>query len=431
MGLHAYGIPVPGGTLLAQPPVREVLVAASSPRVTASESHLPTLAIIVPTRNEALNVAELIRRVAAIPFDSPFEILFVDDSSDQTPGLVRSLAVTSPFPIRLLHRPPELRGDGLGGAVLLGMRNTDALWVCVMDADLQHPPELIPRLLEQTPGDRVDLVVATRYHALGRADGLTPLRRLISRGATRIGQLLLPGALRRVSDPMSGFFLIRRSAIPFDRVHPSGFKILVTLLAACPGLRIAEVPFVFQPRHAGESKGDLREGLRFLDLLLRLRLGDTGARMIRFALVGASGALVNMALLLTGAELFGLHYLAAVFAATQGSILSNFVLTERWVFVDHPPAGRARRAVGFLAMSNTVLLLHLPVMYGLTSLLGLHYAVSNVVTLVLLMLLRFASSRWWIWNPPSARREPARSHDGRRDTAPFSGLASGRERRLP
>ena len=146
----------------------------------------------------------------------------------------------------------------------------------MLDADLQHPPEVIPRLLAAAERDEADLAVASRYCGTGRADGLGPARALISTACGSAAKLLFPLRLCGVTDPMSGFFLIRRSAVNLDELRPRGFKILLELLVRHGGLRTTEVPYTFADRHAGESKGTLREGLTYLGSLADLRL-DRGA----------------------------------------------------------------------------------------------------------------------------------------------------------
>ena len=162
---------------------------------------------------------------------------------------------------------------GLGGAVVDGLRAVNAPWVCVLDADLQHPPEVVPRLLAAVVRDRADLAVASRYCGTGGADGLGPVRALISTACGSAAKLLFPVRLRGVTDPMSGFFLVRRAAVHLDELRPRGFKILLELLVRHGGLRTTEVAFTFANRHAGESKGSLREGLTYLGALGALRLG--------------------------------------------------------------------------------------------------------------------------------------------------------------
>ena len=239
---------------------------------------VPKLAVLVPTRNEAANIEELLRRISAAVTGIPTEIVFVDDSDDDTPDVIRDVTRRQGGTCRvsLIHRRDGQRTGGLGGAVVDGLGAAEAPWACVLDADLQHPPEVIPSLLAAAERDEADLAVASRYCGTGRADGLGPARALISTACGSAAKLLFPARLGGVTDPMSGFFLVRRSAIRLDELRPRGFKILLELLVRHGGLRTTEVPYTFADRHAGESKGTLREGLTYLGSLADLRL-DRGA----------------------------------------------------------------------------------------------------------------------------------------------------------
>ena len=236
----------------------------------------PTLAVLVPTRNEAGNVEELLRRISTSVAHIPTQIIFIDDSHDATPDVIRAVARRGgggACQVSLIHRQGSQRTGGLGGAVVDGLRAVSAPWACVLDGDLQHPPEVIPTMLAKAESEGADLAVASRYCGQGRSDGLGPVRALVSTACGSAAKLLFPIRLRGVTDPMSGFFLVRRSAVNLDELRPRGFKILLELLVRHGGLRSTEVGFAFADRRVGESKGTLREGLTYLAALGDLRLG--------------------------------------------------------------------------------------------------------------------------------------------------------------
>jgi glycosyltransferase involved in cell wall biosynthesis len=236
---------------------------------------IPELAVLVPTRNEAADIEELRRRVSAAVTGIATEILF-DDSDDDTPAVIRTVARRrggGPCQVSLIHRQGGQRTGGLGGAVVEGLRAVGAPWACVLDADLQHPPEVIPALVAAAERDGADLAIASRYCGEGRADGLGPLRALISAACRSAAKLLFPLRLRDVTDPMSGFFVVRPSAVDADELRPRGFKILLELLVRNRGLCTTEVAYAFAGRSAGESKGSLREGRTYARSLAVLRLG--------------------------------------------------------------------------------------------------------------------------------------------------------------
>jgi putative flippase GtrA len=365
------------------------------------------LTVVVPTRDEAANIQEFVRRVGRV-LSPNAELVFVDDSTDETPKVIRDAGRSSTIPIRLIHRVPDKQQDGLAGAVVEGLRVARAPRVCVMDVDLQHPPELLPQLLRRAVEDDLDVVVASRRCDGGGMAEFGRLRSLLSGMATFVARALFLGPLRNISDPLSGFFLLRRDAVKVDRLRPHGFKILIELLLRNPGLRVGEVPFQFGARYAGESKASLREGLWFLRQLGALRFGGGPLlRFARFGIVGASGLVVNMLVLAALAEIAGVQYLAAAIIATQASTAWNFLLTERWVFSDRAnQSGVFRRAALFFAMNNAALLLRAPTLFILVTAAGINYLVANLVSLVALTLIRFAVADGWIWARPLVRHAP-------------------------
>jgi glycosyltransferase involved in cell wall biosynthesis len=230
------------------------------------------LTVLVPTRNERGNIAPLLHRLGEVSRTTPLTAMFVDDSSDGTSAVIGRLAARTVCPVEVLHRPEHERADGLGGAVRLGLAEARSEYVCVMDADLQHPPELVPALLEEAQRSNADVVVASRRGCGGEVSGFSIGRRALSRGSEWMARALFPLCLRGVSDPMSGFFLLRRTAVDPSALHPRGFKILLEILLSDRRLSLSEVGFHFGERHAGESKATLREGASYLRRLIALRL---------------------------------------------------------------------------------------------------------------------------------------------------------------
>ncbi|MEM2486949.1 MAG: polyprenol monophosphomannose synthase, partial [Candidatus Bathyarchaeia archaeon] len=170
--------------------------------------------------------------------------------------------------VKVLRRPCKM---GLGSAVLDGIKLSEACFVAVMDADLQHPPELLPEMYEKLKQGYV-LVVASRYVEGGRIDGWSFRRKLVSKCATKLAHLLLPSA-RKVKDPLSGFFMIRRNIVENNLLNPRGFKILLEILVKANPGPVAEVPYAFNTRRRGRSKLDFREIVSYVILLLRFMIG--------------------------------------------------------------------------------------------------------------------------------------------------------------
>jgi putative flippase GtrA len=374
------------------------------PDVSMPAAHpLPVdVTVVIPTRNEAGNVREVVRRVDEAFGSTVVELIFVDDSTDATPDAVRTEAAHSTRDIRVLHREENERQDGLSGAVVMGMAEARGRWLIVMDADLQHPPELAPSLI--TVGDQmdVDLVVATRYDGTGAATGLDGRnRQIVSSAATQVARVLFPRRLRGVTDPMSGFFAVRRDRIDLAQLRPHGFKILLELLVRTPGLRVHEIGFTFGVRSSGTSKASMREGLRYVKHVSRLRFGRHAhgpqraampGRMMRFAAVGATGIAVNAIAMWMLVGLGHITYLVGAGLATQASTTWNWAFTELYVFPGDKPGRWQRRYLSFSAVNNALLLARLPILALLVSEFGVHYLVANLMTLAAVFLGRFVVS---------------------------------------
>ncbi len=368
----------------------------------------PSISIIVPTRNEAENVEPLLSRIEQATRGITVEVIFVDDSTDETPRVIQEIQNRFSIKIVLIARPPDQRGNGLGGAVIEGFRKARAPFACVMDGDLQHPPELIPQLLKQSEETGADVVVGSRLAPGADASSLGTRRSLVSHSFAMLAHAAFPLRLGKVSDPLSGLFLIRLAAIDPDCLRPDGFKILLEILARFPNLSVSEIPFQFGHRNAGQSKASVGEVLRFIRLLLRLRLAGS-QHFIEFVSVGASGILVNSLVLAVVTERLHIYYLLSLALATIGSTLWNFALTEFWVYRDRQEArGRLGRFGMFFLMNNAALLLRGPIVYVLTSLLGIYYLISNLVSLAALTVLRYAFADKLIWEKRSSSMNNSR-----------------------
>lgn len=296
-------------------------------------SRAPLLTVVVPTRDEETNVHPLVSRLRGALASVDYEILFVDDSDDPTPARVAALARHDPR-LDLIHREGGERKGGLSTAVLLGIRRARGEFVCVMDADLQHPPEMVLRLLrEATSG--ADVVVASRYVSGGRSGGLDGLgRRIVSRAATIVARGLFTEA-RCSTDPLSGFFVCRRSVIDGVEFRPVGFKILLELLVCVPGLEVSDQPLDFAPREAGSSKATLAQGMLFLNHLRSLFLDVQGsARRWKFILVGLSGLGILLPLVAFLSGWVGLSPVPAFIPAYALSLAWNTTLNRLWTFAD-------------------------------------------------------------------------------------------------
>jgi dolichol-phosphate mannosyltransferase len=342
----------------------------------------PHVSVVIPTRNEADNVLPLLTSLGTTMEGIPFEAIFADDSTDQTPTVVKAASRECRFDVRLLHRAEPT--GGLGGAVVEGIQMARARLVVVMDADLQHPPELVPMLYSQACNGDADIVVASRYMAGGHAAGLAGhLRHLGSRSTTLLAKLVFPRRLRRCSDPMTGFFCLDTATVDLGELRPQGFKILLEMIVRS-GARVSEIPMVMGSRTNGESKAGVREALRFLKQLFILRFRSAP---IRFALVGLTGALLNLAILaaLTSA---GTGLVAAAIIAVQAATIWNFAGTELLVFHDRRVRSWWHRAIQFELVGATDVL-RIPFVVMLTHA-GLGPVPGSAITLVAAFVARYA-----------------------------------------
>lgn len=249
------------------------------------------ISVIVPTRNEAGNVDALETQLAAALGGIDYEVVVVDDSTDSVTRPALRAAATRNASWRVIERAQRDQ-TGLASAVVTGIEAARGLAVCVMDGDLQHPPEIVPQLLAAIERG-ADLAVASRYMPGGSRAGLDGLaRNLVSRGCTWLAQAIFPEA-RRTSDPLSGFFCCRRAAIKGLELKPRGFKILLEVLVCAPQMRVADVPFLFGSRNAGESKASTHQGILFLGHLASLFAFVPGsARPLKHAAVSLAALAV-------------------------------------------------------------------------------------------------------------------------------------------
>jgi dolichol-phosphate mannosyltransferase len=360
-----------------------------------------SLSIVVPTFNESGNISELTRRIHESTGELDAELIFVDDSTDDTPEVIRALPAFKGLVVRLIHR--DTATGGLGGAVVEGMRGATHDVIVVMDGDLQHPPELIAVLAAAAEEDLVDLVVATRYTGDGDAAGLaSSMRRAVSSLSTALTRAMFPSRLRDCSDPMTGFFLVKRSRIRLADLQPRGFKILLEIIARQPRrLNIVEEPFTFGSRYAGKSKATLTQGLRFVRQLVALRFG----RMSRFAVIGGLGAIANVGIVaaLTG---WGVEYLVAAAIAAEVTIVANYFLQERFVFRDLAAAAgtRVSRFIKSFAFNNIEAALRVPLLFVFVDYLGVAAVPATAITLVIAFVARFMFHSLVIYAPPRTAR---------------------------
>lgn len=318
---------------------REGLRAAdlSGSRDTGAVVPSPRVTVVVPTFNERRNVTPLLRKLRTALDGLSWRVIFVDDDSgDGTARLARKHAARDPK-IQCLHR---IGRRGLAGAVIEGVMASPDRYVVVIDGDLQHDEQLIPAMLARLQAEDADLVIASRFMAADRAvGGLSPIRLAGSRLATALGRRVLKA---RVTDPLSGFFLIRRDVVEAaaPRLSTDGFKVLFDIIASSARpLRILEMPYRFGDRAQGRSKMDRRAVLDYLGLVAAKLSHDLiSPRMVGFLMVGASGVLVHLGVL---RGLLFVGFAKAQFIAAATAMTTNYALNNSLTYRDRRKTGAA------------------------------------------------------------------------------------------
>ncbi|BCL36691.1 glycosyltransferase [Nostoc sp. MS1] len=303
--------------------------------------------LIIPTYKERDNIENVVKILSQtldefIPGD--YELIVVDDDSPDMTWEVAQ-ALTEEYPqLRVMRRQQE---RGLSSAVVRGWQVARGGILGVIDGDLQHPPEVLTELLKKM-SQGADLALASRHVDGGGVSSWSVVRRFLSRGAQVLGLLILPGVLGRVSDPMSGYFMVRRSSIVGAVLNPVGYKILLEVIGRGNIGNIAEVGYVFCERQQGESKVTWKQYIDYIHHLVRLRLstGRVGRvkakinfpldRFLRFALVGLSGVFVDMGLLylLSDPSTLALPLTRSKIISGEIAIFNNFLWNDAWTFAD-------------------------------------------------------------------------------------------------
>ncbi|MGA2349181.1 MAG: polyprenol monophosphomannose synthase [Terracidiphilus sp.] len=244
-----------------------VIESSYTPADGAAMSGLMKLGLIIPTLREAQNLPDLLSQVRAVldPLGIPYEILVVDDDSrDGTEQIVSAIALEDAR-VRLLVRKGE---RGLSGAIIYGWAHTDASILGVMDADRQHPPELLPALVTAILAGN-DLAIGSRYTAGGQLGAWNPIRKWLSMAAVWATWPIQRAGIR-ARDPMTGYFLVRRACVDGIAFQPSGFKLLLEILVRGQIRSVAEIPLAFGCRNLGASKANFKVGWDYAKLLVRL-----------------------------------------------------------------------------------------------------------------------------------------------------------------
>ena len=357
------------------------------------------LAVVIPTFNELGNIEPLLALLEKALAGITWEAIFVDDDSpDGTAQFLLALSTRNPR-VRCLCRVGR---RGLSSACVEGMLSSGANCLAVIDADLQHDETLLPKMLNVLQHEPFDLVVGTRYMEGGGVSGWDASRQKISNLATALSQRLLGIKLK---DPMSGFFMIRRSAFEgaVYGLSSIGFKILVDLVASSKTpLRVKELPYQFRNRLAGISKLDNRVAWDYLMLLADKTVGRyVPTRLVSFAAIGGFGVLVHLLVLTLALSLMGADFVAGQTIAVTVAMVGNFFLNNALTYRDQQLRGwgilsgliKFMLACSVGAFANVGVAAYIHSGYG-------HWALSALAGIVVGTVWNYGATAWLVWIKP-------------------------------
>lgn len=362
------------------------------------------LSVIIPTFNEEANIRNIVTEVDNVFLKNGLhgEILVVDDnSSDGTIAIANELKKTKDN-VRIIVRQTD---HGLSQSVAEGFSCASSDVFVVIDADFSHPPALIPKMYHEIRAGN-EVVIGSRYMVGGGIRKWPLKRRIISVGATFLGRLLFPD----VTDPVSGFFAIRKDVVSNAPLKPKGYKILLEVLGKGTWQKDKEIPFEFVDRETGTSKLKIRTIIEYAEQVMDITLYSLfhhhsaawreWKKLFKFGMVGISGILVNMGVLYYLKEYAGFYYLVASFFAIELSILNNFLWNDLWTFCssgDHKLSSRWHRLVAFHIVSAGGLVINMGILGLLTGIFGVYYLVSNMVGILIAFAWNFLVNRRITW----------------------------------
>lgn len=353
------------------------------------------LSLVIPTYNEKENLTPLVERISKALTGYDYEIILVDDNSkDGTIDIANDLAKR--YSVKLFVRREE---KGLGTAVIHGIKQASGNIIGVMDADLQHPPEVLPALLKAVEAG-ADMVFASRYIEGGGCPNWDLSRRIVSKVALKIAHILLPSS-RRVKDPVSGFFMFRPENVAVERLKPIGYKIALEIMLVGSFKNVVEVPLIFEERSAGQSKLRPQQQIDYLKHIFSLmaRTGEL-AMFIKFIAVGISGVLVNLGVYWLLTRFGGLENYDywAVVIGIEVSIITNFILNDTFTFATRRTG---KSFLGRLLKFNLICVAGAGIQWGLfmlfTRVFGVYDVLSNFIGIVVAFLWNYFINRNWTW----------------------------------
>ncbi len=354
------------------------------------------LSVIVPTYNERDNISTLFTRISNSLKHLNYEIIVVDDNSpDGTAQEVQDLS--RKYPVKLVVRKNE---KGLATAVVEGFKAAAGEIFVVMDADLQHPPGKIMSLVDEIHRG-ADIAIGSRYKVENGFGEFNLIRKIISRGANVPARILLR-KLPDIKDIQSGFFAMKRDVVNDVELKPAGYKILLEILAVGKYKTVKETGYQFSRRENGESKlgaGTIIDYIRHL-VSLSWRKGEL-TRFLKYCIIGATGIIVNTATLFYFTGILGVFYLLSSAAAYEVSIITNFIMNDRWTFKELVIPGISNsfltRAVYYNGTMVLGAVFGIVLLYIFTEFLNINYIISNLVSITIVTVWRYYTSVTTVW----------------------------------
>lgn len=363
------------------------------------------ITVIIPTFNEADNIMNIIQAVETM-FNRNLikgEILVVDDmSSDGTIEIVQKLQKKNPN-LNLLIRE---NNHGLSQSVVDGFYHAQSDICQVIDADFSHPIELIPEFYHAIHDEDYDVCIGSRYTKGGEIKDWPLKRRVISLGATVFGRVLFPD----VTDPVSGFFAIKKSVVVNAKLKPRGYKILMEVLGKGFWKTFKEIPFTFKDREAGESKLKVSTITDYIYQCVDIGFFALGhhntqvwkewMRILKFGFVGLSGIIVNTGLLFILTEWMHLYYMISSIFAIEASIITNFLLNDNWTFnskYEKPKRTKGQRFISYQVISIFGTLINMSILFLFADIFGVWYIIANLIGIIVAFIWNFTINRHITW----------------------------------
>jgi len=344
------------------------------------------VSIIIPTYNESDNIEELIERLESTLLNINSEIIIVDDDSpDNTASIAENMKNKFKNIIVIIRKNKK----GLSSAIIEGINISSGKFIAIMDADLQHPPEILKCLYKKILNHK-DIIIASRYSGVN-VTNWSLLRKLISKTAIFLSHTLFP-KIKSISDPMSGYFIFKKEILNNIILNPIGFKILLEILIKTNYKSIEEIPYEFGIRKHNKSKLGILQIISFIKHIFLL----TNYRPIKYAIVGTLGILINEFLLYYLSLKY--HLFLSSIIAIESSIIINFLFNDIWTFRKKgKPKIFLLRYINYHSLVLFGALINFVTLISLTKI-GINFLISNIIGIFIGFIFNYINSENFVWH---------------------------------